>query len=1136
MKTNPEEYPALLKALKNDKLVFLFGSGISVSLTHQPGGWVRWILDGTEYIEDKSIGKAIADSVNRDTSADNLIRMVGQVIKETKRSQTYETWMERSLESNEVADTSLAKTLKLLIAAKAIFLTTNYDLLLEQAADLQTLSYTQPDECFCMLDRNRNHSVIHIHGVYDSANHIDSIVADEDQYQAIVSDEAAQFIQNLLSTRTLILVGCGQTADDVNISRFVTFAREKLKLDAKYFFLAKENQAPENLPDSFEIVSYGTEYEDLPLFLSDMAQVCIKQRIESNPMVLRSAFTEKETDVYGLSEYHFTREYVPFCGRSRELAALQAFAESDRRICWWALTGQGGSGKSRLAFEFIKRISSKYYAFFLNYKVDDGYLDAFIPEYDTFVVIDYVLYHESDIAPKVSKLINKFDNSMASLRILFVERDNEDITGSWYQRLCDSFSRIERGRFLSYEYNKNTSANQHAFLNLKDLSEEDVELFIGRVCMLKGLPDDSERNTQLRDQYGSKFEILRFRPLFVQMFVESWIDNGCIDTDYRNSEDLVRAVLKKEQEKLFDAVDRDYELLNTVYRLLIRASVTDGLIIHDLPSIYKDDWAAVKTHVAKHAAMGTQQSEYLESFLKNTADGIEADKASVSPAYPDVIKEALFIFYTDEDTKEALGKELWKTDPQAYLSFLDRALIDFPQSESLREYIRKETTDTDNCYALEARIAIIKNKVVHDVAEGRILNEILDEEYAFWRELPLNEESSSELKLVKLKALNQCLIMFYGWTREKETYEVLDAVTNYHGDSVCTKWKIGALLEHAAYFDKAKISQPLARQVLRNITSIVDNDDTLELSLVTKNTLKRYRIVNMIHCDQDDSAMKEVVEWQGSMDVRNEDEVEAFAETCYECTQASDNYMKGSNMCSYSFMLDDYAVDWAKDSGGHAFNDKIHYYYLRAKYIRTVRVLKNSQIIGCFDDAGIEWLNHLIKEIDDNLMINEFSGILVGCYMHKLSEDPSMSSGDADRYIHRAEELIKKYPNNSFLAANLMGLYTAAYRQLYGRSIEAEIVKNLFVLYLRFPDDDLVQDAFYEMFLESEELCKWRYYFERKNILTYLIGAEKFNYISELSNAASTYVRKYIKVNDPCPCGSGKKYKKCCKRTGAYEL
>ena len=35
-----------------------------------------------------------------------------------------------------------------------------------------------------------------------------------------------------------------------------------------------------------------------------------------------------------------------------------------------------------------------------------------------------------------------------------------------------------------------------------------------------------------------------------------------------------------------------------------------------------------------------------------------------------------------------------------------------------------------------------------------------------------------------------------------------------------------------------------------------------------------------------------------------------------------------------------------------------------------------------------------------------------------------------------------------------------------------------------------------------------------------------------------TIVRDYKKIgrNDPCPCGSGKKYKNCCLKTGKYEM
>ena len=59
-----------------------------------------------------------------------------------------------------------------------------------------------------MLDRKKSDAVLHIHGVYDSVHGIDNIVADQVQYDAVINNQGAQFIQHILGTRTLIFVGC----------------------------------------------------------------------------------------------------------------------------------------------------------------------------------------------------------------------------------------------------------------------------------------------------------------------------------------------------------------------------------------------------------------------------------------------------------------------------------------------------------------------------------------------------------------------------------------------------------------------------------------------------------------------------------------------------------------------------------------------------------------------------------------------------------------------------------------------------------------------------------------------------------------------------------------------------------------
>ena len=116
-------------------------------------------------------------------------------------------------------------------------------------------------------------------GGYDSAHGIDNIVADQDQYDAVMDNAGAQFIQHILSTRTLVFVGYGKTTEDPNISRFIEFANKNLKMDRIYYFLCKEQV--EGLPDHIVQIQYEDDYADLPVFLEEIAKERLKKKIET---------------------------------------------------------------------------------------------------------------------------------------------------------------------------------------------------------------------------------------------------------------------------------------------------------------------------------------------------------------------------------------------------------------------------------------------------------------------------------------------------------------------------------------------------------------------------------------------------------------------------------------------------------------------------------------------------------------------------------------------------------------------------------------------------------------------------------------------------------------------------------------
>ena len=196
--------------VRQNELVYLFGTGISAALTGKNYSWKKWILDGTGYFSDRKAADDIAESLQKDSSTKNLLNAVKTVLAVTKQERKYDQWMHRSFEVNRVTNQNLAETLKKLLITQDVFATTNYDHLLEQTTGLAALSYADTQQAFYMLDQRKSNAVLHIHGEYDSIRGIDNIIADEEQYRTILNDKGAQFLQQILGTRTLIFVGCGQ--------------------------------------------------------------------------------------------------------------------------------------------------------------------------------------------------------------------------------------------------------------------------------------------------------------------------------------------------------------------------------------------------------------------------------------------------------------------------------------------------------------------------------------------------------------------------------------------------------------------------------------------------------------------------------------------------------------------------------------------------------------------------------------------------------------------------------------------------------------------------------------------------------------------------------------------------------------
>ncbi len=1137
MKHDIHSCPELVSALCNDEIVYLFGTGISSALTGEAYSWRKWIADGIQSVKNRRHAQKWEDSLNADSSADNMIRVVGEVLAETKRDGTYQGWMKRSFESNPVRNMQLARTLKKLLLTQDVFATTNYDLLLEQATGLSCLTYEQPDEAFSMLEHRVSRSVLHIHGAYDSVRGIDNIVADAKQYKAVLDDKGAQFIQNILGTRTLIFVGCGQTAEDANISQFIQFAQKYLKLDKTYFFLCKNGQTGDGLPKNVISIPYGDEYGDLPLFLEDMAQVRLRAKIESNPMVDRTIYMTDKGDAYGLSEYHFSKEYLKFCGRKTEIGQLKSFAQTDKLFSWWAITGQGGAGKSRLAFEMLHRLGHEYFAFFLNAGTTREQIDAFQPFHDTFVVVDYIKGNEKQIAAVVERLYDRFAGTWYKLRILFLERDNQLLTGSWYRIMTAAMPTAFRTVFEGAEHNVPLLSGTHRFVYLEDMEEEAVTELIGEVCAKKGLPEDRHRDNGLKEEYSRKFEQLRFRPLYLQLYIEAWIENGCLQVDYRNDWELLVKVMQKEQDRLLALVDHDIAVCNCLLRLLVRAGIQGELRTDALPPMYEEDWKRVKACAKAHSLPGIQRAEYLATLVRDAQQGLADDIAVIRPLYPDIIKEAMFIYYTDEEELESVGAELWENCPLEFMTFLSRLLIDFADNALMRAYIRSVSDDCKNEYALEARLALLQNEVVRSVEEGPILCELAHAEAAFWRDVPVGDESTQRLKAIKLRGLNLGARKLIGWS-SRESLDVLDAIAEFDAGSSLIGQKINYLLDHAHYFTE-KCVWKTSERIVGRLEPILEQlpDENARFLLWLR--LQREHMVNLIVCGEEEKAWAQYEEIADAVDFSEEQQVEQYAYLVDSCVAEAFSSLKFPLVLNYSYELQDMAEAYGRQEEPIAFNDKIHYYYLHSKAIQ-LECVSVAATLGGMGEYGIDIVDGLMDEIEGNIMISDFSGLLVWMWGLKVGYDESVSDADAVRFLDRTDAFLEEYPENELLAAKAMDLWECVYSLQFKKTVPQELVERGYALVLRFSNSVSVIDSFYNM-LKSTEIrndpVRWADFFRVKAILPKLIEHRRMDYMQPPEPEHRTVQREKPKVgpNERCPCGSGKKFKKCCRGNGRFD-
>lgn len=1145
MKSNISDYPEFLNAIQHNELVYLFGAGISSALTDNRSlSWGRWIARGIDFCKDSACAAELKKSMGSDDSTENLIRVVGEVIKHTKAEGTYHTWMQESIETVTVSNHTLAATLQKLLIHQGIFATTNYDNLLEQATGLSALSYEEPEKAFSMLDKRKNDAVLHIHGIYDSAHGIDNIVADQAQYNAVLSDKGAQFIQQILGTRTLVFVGCGQTTEDGNISQFIQFAKKYLNMDVTYYFIHNSDITPVDMPDNIKMIPYGNEYSDLPLFLEDIAQERLKSIISKNKIVGFSVFNGNKTAIDSILQYHYTQERIAFCGREEELSQLQAFLNGDDAFSWWSITGQAGSGKSRLALELLHRIPAGWFGFFLDNKATSKDIETFTPFSDTIIIIDYVAGRESFVADCITRLNDLFSTTAYKLRILLIERENSRQTGSWYAKLLQRFGKYDS--IARFEF-------KEKFLYIEDLDEKSVEKYISNICALHGLATDPDRDRELRSAYGRKFEKLKYRPLYVQLFVEAWINNGFSFPHYDTYEDILRYTLEREQEKWLNILEGDQECCNSFTRLLVRANISGSLNTNNIPDIYRKDWNRVESFISNHSFPGQQRNEVKTAILTSFCQNDESGATEIIPLFPDIIKEFMFYFYAEEDTLHEVMKEIWQNAASDFTVFITRCLSDFPDNDFYKTALNIYDDATKDYDVLAGRLNVLKRWEISEDDDPTVLYGIVRNEYEFWKAVTVpadGSEDADEIGILKVCGLNYAAKQLGGWTRYdvSDMMEAIEESLRVSGGDVIQIIKQFFLQDHIIELSKGGF--PDAATHLRTELEKLLAESNADASWKSCLQLQSRNTEMMEHILDDDfpKAYAILCRMNGECNYADIESVKMFAHSCFSIDNFAalfnnSQYIgKGQQLVAKAGFLypSDPAIN-ARIIGGRV--SVLQYQYLN-------KHITGEQLMTELNDLQ-ERLSALKSDGDNNTSdaINMAWGLLLGLKINGAWKNQA----ELESLIGVADQLLDEHENYDCVASAKIQMVTVLHEKIRHDKVSHAEVEAAFKYVENNYNSNSLRRYFFEMLEKSEDAGSKENYMTKQVMCGARQGAAydpligsgipEVDYEEAIrrelyeETLRKPYQRTHKKIgaNEPCPCGSGKKFKKCCRGNGMYD-
>lgn len=689
-KHNQSVFQQILDAQRKGTLSPFVGAGLSV-----PFGYKQWggvLKELAENILDENARSLVLDQLSRgeyEQAADGVLENYPFMLDQLPQIVSPDILQGCSDEKKR----STAAWVLPYLFRRELVMTTNFDRCLEECylahmnAAIPTVTPLNRDR-LNQLQLNQELCLLKLHGdIGREAVSIDDLVFTGEQYETHYADGSplVRVLTQRFSSRRMLFLGCSLSSDrTMRVLEKVVSGNRGIRHFAILGCKQSEINARMKALDKLGI---------LPIFYDesnhDAVRVILERLLEETDKAgyarLRQSYQSAAPAADARRPLMFDSEYFPFTGREPEQAQLRQFCEAEDQLLWWAVTGPGGMGKSRLVYEFCKSMAAegwKVQRFEASHSRGGPArslteLPGWMPEADrTIVVLDDVqAYMES-----VCAWMTKMDRTPRSeeLRILLLEREGETISDS---------------SWLGPDFRDTTLdqwCHSDSFLRLAPMTDEQLMAVMTDYAAAAGQTLNAPLLLKTLARVDPDFK----RPLYALAIADArcqgkdptnWDRKKILDT-------LLDRELKFHLDRLQGIFDRKVKISKTIESQLEHLLANSCLRI--LFPLEKVQWEAYR-NLQK---LMDEANMYPEEFCQrlgilataklhgqamdqdgNPIEGavLDAEMKVIALSCPDLLKEHLVLRLAFEKKSLDLLPEGWHLDPER-LIFLRRLWVNYP--------------------------------------------------------------------------------------------------------------------------------------------------------------------------------------------------------------------------------------------------------------------------------------------------------------------------------------------------------------------------------------------------------------------------------------------------------------------------